>query len=986
MPWQQLGTLAVSAGLPARGLKEVPRETLERILYAMGLPAQEAPPAATAGGAKKPKKEATVPRLAIPGGQAASMKGLSLAATEFLERYPGKPKGRGISHELEDIPVSVVREFAEKLPAGRAKTRAKGAAEEMGPEAGMVDVMDLIRLGPALVGKMTSRGPVAWYSKPLIEEALAFESTEGQQFGQASKDTSNRTKAWAGRWEKELRKTQKMTAGLPGSSHRKEVKSLITPVGNGFTRLEEIIRGKLKATPKEQEIVDQLEKLRKMIGAGAEELGVMRTDAEGKVSRFKTPKGPLLVRQYTQAMRDLRPDSDAFKQLVADITRMNPELGKGVGEGFLRTNIQQGFTRLDATEAARTIKNFPSSSKVGVKIVHWLEVSPFRYATTLVRNASHRFGFVEVFGQDINLRSLEEGETAPLAGRTGEILKGLVRAEGDRGRKVGTDIFRVLHGLPLSLPMAAKPGTWENELYRYFLHLPAGLWRASKLTKAFIVNLPEAAAAGGTYLGFRRVMKAYAMLAKDVASHAVRREKSEFLKQGEELGVLNFTPLHADWAEGRKIEDAVRVLGGILTTPLRAVQFFQEGVATVAATEFAHDLSKGKGSSTDEASLVQFGFSPARVRDYMSGTAGMRAKGYSRERITRRWGDLIREAVSYSIPGHAQASAQRSRAALSRTFNEFIAFNGYFQARLGQGARLSETFGNDPSAANARLMIKFAALSSATGMVSTLLNALFAGVLYEALREMTKSPVEAVVRGFLSNTVSSHGAMLFEAASSGKLSGAFDHIIEAIPAKSAWGVAKDFATGDGYYEGKGITEDPLAGVAQLLREMPAVGLIENGLFGLTFWQLTDVDQGFKTAERAYYRWLDRNAPLPEFPRGTSPSTRHMRIAWGRLKKFQDWNDPVFLKHVGRAFDAKMEEPHVGDKLDARDALASSIRSRRLLSGGKWRKLTEEQRQSMEDFVGPKGWQKLKDMDTLLEKVAEKIGYSSEFMEKADAAK
>jgi len=150
----------------------------------------------------------------------------------------------------------------------------------------------------------------------------------------------------------------------------------------------------------------------------------------------------------------------------------------------------------------------------------------------------------------------------------------------------------------------------------------------------------------------------------------------------------------------------------------------------------------------------------------------------------------------------------------------------------------------------------------------------------------------------------------------------------------------------------------------LAQVSPLVKNIGDGLFGISALALAGDDK-IDDARSAYFTWMQRHAGMkfdnPAAPDKHPEFLSNMRSMVAELRRGSRWGDEDLMNHLKTALKAKDS-----------DAVASSLKSRRVLAGSEFKELTVAQRKDLHDFLGKSQWQLLVSYDRTLEAMADRV--------------
>lgn len=731
-------------------------------------------------------------------------------------------------------------------------------------------------------------------------------------------------------------------------------------------------------TPEQKEVVSKGRSVSHEIAKIAEDIGIEQTDHNGKNPRlFKAGEGEgrqVLVREPTpewaEAMRTKTgPLWDAHIDWLVRKYDWTPE------QAAKQFADARGLTSLDATEIRRGIPVEPEFLDVkDAGTVRLYEARPLEHAERMAFRASQILGARSVLPRFAE--KSEEGKPSfatptglePLPPTAQQFVDKVLNESGPDAAQVVADMVRAMHGLPTK-PTASlfRPGEVGYQTARVVNGL-FGLARASALTMSAPMNLAEPLT-NIAHFGASALRHGY----RETIGSIARGEFAELHRQGVADGFIADTKLNDPWRGDTSSETVVNSLkkaGEILTAPLRMTQDVNEAISYVAARERLAEMKAGNGSKADANALSLLGFNEAQAAAIMRG-----------EGTPAQYERYQRNIVGELAGGKSQRAAQKSSAGLSPTFNSFVWFTNFFQAR----SRVVDRMVRDIAALPASQQLG-QAKQLATFLVATGLGGLAGNVIRQFLTGGSDG-VEDYLREKKSGDWWDVTANIGGLISSGVLGGIGQPIAEAFGAISEPGEAR------GRIADAGIRMlgplDTVLRMAEGKWTVPAVKAVNEGLFGAAVLAITDKDVQLDNAQDSYYRWLRDNRPKDfNKRRGGEEGEQFreaMRAVIDRVAAGESFDDQSLVDAVIEAEAVKMQSEETsraqteeqGGKRDrsdvykdARASVVSSLRSRKILpEPGKF---TTKEAQSLERHLGEKNLQTLRNFDEVLELLAKRV--------------
>lgn len=764
--------------------------------------------------------------------------------------------------------------------------------------------------------------------------------------------------------------------------------------------------GEAELSDAERKIVAMGRRVTLEAGRIAEELGVQTTDSNGKNPRpFKAdPDRRVLVREYTPEMQEARikRSGPLFDAMVSWLEKTYGWTPKEAAEHF---SDAMGLTSVDATEIRRSIPVVPTHLEVpGQGVVRVLESRPLEHAERLAFRNSQVMGARSVLPRNIpepekGARTFPtEANLEPLPQTAQRLVDKVLNEKGPDAAEAVARMVRAMHGMPLQRqPKLFTPGEPGYHFVKVMNHL-LGVRKAAALTMSFAANIAEpisnAAHFGATAVGagYREAMRAL-----------VTGRFADLHREAVRDGFVADTKLNDPWKGDNAVEtveNSLKKVGEILTTPLRMTQDLNEMVSYVAARERLAAMKDGQGTREDASALSLLGFKGPEV------DAMLRGQG-----TPEQYERYQRNIVGKLAGGRSLRSAEKSDLAHSQKFNSLVWFTGFFQARAAAMDQLVRDIAQNKGdrAAAFGQMAKFAAATTIAGIAGNLFKQYLLGGtdgMADYVREKTSDGIGDtslnLLGMFASGVVGGLGQPVADA---------FTALGEPGDSGDKWGktalriigpldVTRQFAD---YmrsaffgvdvpgYENK----DLLGKTAKYLRDvMPAAKAIHEGLFGASMLAISEKSIELDNAQDSYYRWIREHRP-EEFAKrgGDTAETRawrdSMRSVMDLVAAGKTWTDEDLVAAVVDAEAAKMAEIEAKQNLaseqgakaskrrslseiyrDARQAVSSSLRTRQMLPNPG--EMSNEELDSLMRHLGDKNAQTLRDYDEVLEVMAKRV--------------
>ena len=788
-----------------------------------------------------------------------------------------------------------------------------------------------------------ARGVLRFWSEPLLDK-VKRQNDVGGEMERLGRHQLDKVRDLRGEVSEELgafEKAQRIGA-VPA-----ELNNLIPihPEAYGMAgQMAADKQGSVKLSPAAEKVVDQYHQLQLKTGKWFENAGAQIKVGEDWIPFTVDPNRWRFIRSHTMDAYDLfeqatSPARDVLTRVLSDLNGITITESKA----GLDAMKERGLFRRDAAETERVFKIFPAAIKVGGEIIPMLETGFATAGRRLVEKASMRASFIEQFGQDV--------------GASGDISSS---SWVERFHKAGGEpqdainLLRAHNSIPLeTAPKFLKVGSPAHASYRWFKMLD-GLRRTGLLTRAFIPNIPEPLGNIPAFIGARRLAQAYGRI---LASGA-KGEAGDLWREHHRLGATTKEVASWVWRKGRTLEDINRMVRQ-LNVPLKFVSEINDHVATEAARIMVEDLKAGNTTVVDRIRLELLKFSPEEVNDLMAGKAS-----------EELYNSVVSRAPAFT-QFMDQIGGEVSRARASRVWNTLFFAEMFAQGKFRRMAEVtmklketSDAWMADPSKENFQRM---------AGMGQIAGEFFFGSALSGALSIYGKAFLTFGIIGLVDTEISL--GETFSYALFGGVFSALQRVFEGIegeeaPVQKIAEIATpvslamelyNVTTGQGAYRDRSITEAPLDAASIFLDRNLAIS--RNAKSGIASLGLGAVDREMDMALSKYYTWRRKNAPIQFGTGKQDEASRHFRR---NMRKVTD-----LIKDGVSVTDDSVREL-LQEAVQARGSLksvGSSLLSRRILSGQSWSELDSEQREEVEEHLGPELMLKLRRYDALLEALA-----------------
>lgn len=720
-----------------------------------------------------------------------------------------------------------------------------------------------------------------------------------------------------------------------------------------------------------EQVVKDANELTREIREDAAALDVKRKGKDGKQEPVSpVAHGDVMTRQATQDLRDIlaRKAGPAWEKLNEVLAEWN---GFTIADTKAKWTEARSLKILDPIELKRSFKVFPDAIEVNGKIIELLHSDPFAQVTQMVHRAAMRLGVIaSPFGQDLPREKTEGGyetdEPLPYHALVDKIAQ-------ERGRPAADAVaalIRALHGLPSQrLSNFIEP---SHPAYRFAQAANAMLsvWAALKMSMGFVMNAVEPWGAPAARLGPERIGRGH----MDLAGAFMRGELGDLIQQAVDDGILAHDM--RNWkvqGESGALAKTRAVARDVSQTALIPFQFFQhigELIVGAATRHMVDEMKAGRGTQRDVSHAMTLGFDRAKAE-------AMRKGEGSEDNYNR----LLRNTVSSLMGGASQATAEQSAFSRDRVLPSWIRFQGFFTKQVRTLRKIGEEWDNATTAAQraraVQRMVEMMLANAITGTVGAALSNLvtdgFAG-LARWWRELTKDPLHAGSWALLSTLMGGAGTFTVETlktlftGSGDEKERAIGHTVAHFFTPTAFSlelgefVKAMVGLTDPYSEYNGKSPVGKIGIG-LMKLSPLVRTVGEGLFGISAIGLADDDK-VNDARRSYYGWMQRHAGIKFDPQASEEKDiafqSAMRAMVANLRQGRMMNNANVRAELAAALKAKDS-----------DAVAASLRARRITSSQDFKKLTPAQRKSMREFMGD-SWELIQHEDAVLDSMADTV--------------
>lgn len=720
--------------------------------------------------------------------------------------------------------------------------------------------------------------------------------------------------------------------------------------------------------------------LTKKLRSIASRLGMQIRNAEGELVHVREATNyHVLTRMPTKHLTDaiMAGRGELYEDIVSAWAKENNKTEVQIEKMFAdqRATWQdvKGIEKIDPIEVMRQL-DFMSDHIITRrgKTVRLLESNLGRHATRMVESAARRFGFVQEFGQ--NLKA--EGEPSTYSKIISEI-KGPDGKPDHRMQKVAATAFRSAMGMSIHEPRLANvPGFEAGSALHTTLDVAGALMdvaAAAKMTMSPVHNVVEPLGTATALMGADRYAKAEAYYTDALFDGRL----SDVLKERVEIGGFHLSHPEFLWggehSNVENIKAVARSVANTLLKPFEVSQLMRADVVVHHMVEsLVNDMRAGEGRASDVMMLrIVHGFTDAEARAMIEGRGTDahydRVLYNSLARITKR-GEMPVEKSSFGQNKAAQG---------------WVRFTGYFQLqmmKMRQHAILMKEAKTPEQATEAAVgMAKLLGFNMAAFAVSQSVLALLRGGekdLMSVWADMVDNPGSAVAGALIGSFLGAPGSAIAGAVMAG-LTGdkedkdkAFDSLVSmALPVSETihmWQFTHAMlqrASGNAVTEGPYIGKTPLQQLGYFAGlEVPALRTALGGLAGIAP-NYMGTDPNLESAMKVAYRWDDRNGYKGGF--STDDSEEHAKfldVMRGIANRIKAGDDPATVEDMIR-----QGMPDTPDK-----SIIASLMARRMLSGARWTKLSDEDKVRKLKHLGPERIETLRGWDLALEAIADRF--------------
>lgn len=712
--------------------------------------------------------------------------------------------------------------------------------------------------------------------------------------------------------------------------------------------------------------------LTKKLRSIASRLGIKIRNSEGKyVPVRESTDMNVLTRMPTSRMVDAISSGKGslYEDIVSVFAKENGKTEEQIREMFTeqRASWQEvkGLEKIDPIEVMRTLRFMPDHivTRDG-NSVRILETNLGRHATRMVESAAKRFGVIQEFGQ--NLKA--EGEPSTYS----KIIAGV----GDvRMQKVAATAFRSSMGMMLNEPFLASRGIESGSGIHSVAEMASAamdVMAALKMTMSPVQNITESLGTASALLGADRVGAGQKYFADAAMSGTLKDAIQERIAAG------GFHLNHPEFIFGGEtgtvdaVKTAARGAANIAMIPFEATQLAND-IAVHRAIELSvQEMRAGEGRVADTVMLKSLhGFTDAEAKAILEGNG-----------TDAQYDRILYNSLAH-ITKRGELPLEKSALGQSKVVQKIVRFTGYFQRQLmtmRQHAILMKEAKTPEQAHEAAVgmakMLGFNMLAFAAGQT---LYALLRGGEKEVTAlwsDMADRPGSAVASALIGSFLGAPGAAI-----SGSLMAAFsgdqdekaqalDQIRQlALPVNEAINMWQFTHAMLQRASGNAVTEGPYIGKTTLQQlgyfaglEVPALRTALGGLAGIAP-NYMGTDPNLESAMKVAYRWDDRNGYKGGF--STDDSEEHAKfldVMRGIANRIKAGDDPATVEDMIR-----QGMPDTPDK-----SIIASLMARRMLSGARWTKLSDEDKVRKLKHLGPERIETLRGWDLALEAIADRF--------------
>ena len=812
----------------------------------------------------------------------------------------------------------------------------------LGPAGESVDLL----LDPARVAKNVAQ---FWY-KPLLDSIDESGSATGRRVVESARRVVRISDGLFGQWQPMLtayqRKLGREALRGKGAWQRwKDIQALMHAPRLGGRNYGESLFARAVENDElfdllsdyQKEIVEGYREFVEVTGQEAERRGIHIMNGTESQPFRHTPGGRKFLRQFSEDYYQLLQQGESnprvWNALLTALSEMN-DLDHDVTLRQMKRMKAMALDRKQSFEVMRVFPRFPThlwvpDGRGGESVVELMNSDPYTAATSLVRNAAYRMGFVDQFGQG-------HGLGLPADRRSSLELNVQLFADEGGDPKLMEQLFRTLNGLPRVMVEKIKVGTPAWRTLRgadYFVTARAG----GALSTSYLPNMPETLAKLPAAVGARRLAKTYGMFLRGALTKRGRAQLAALRQELIRAGAVQPDVIKTTINPQHRSREISRFVSQVVTSPRRAVDDQNEFIAAAAGLAMAKDLQQGKGTLDDRDALVHlYHFSAADAEAMMDGTASQET-----------YDALVREVVKWSQNTIASPS-ELSRMATGPVSSKAVRFDRFAQFtadRFLQLYRLAAPSlkgkGNAESRRHLKRLATFIAGSSLAGGIQVVMRAaLWGGLvgLKDLWDDAEREPVDFIMEAFLAATFSGSlealrsstlgprvtplpmvaERLMYPLSTAGELYGVMSAVV--------FNVAPELGErGRGPYTG--------------LKSLEAVSVFANRSLSMSgpirYWAsvagIGDRSPEVLSATRSYYRWRAENV------RGISISENRnervedvrFRAAMRRATKASIHGDMKgFVKHINEALGNVNDPQKVADSLRGRRFLPKIDKNKR----------------------------------------------------------
>lgn len=697
------------------------------------------------------------------------------------------------------------------------------------------------------------------------------------------------------------------------------------------------------------------------IGATKEDGTPIRHDPGARIGRrMLTDEAMAAIQQQSGA---------AWNALIEATADLNPGMSPAMAASEF--SPQQTLTVRDATENTRRIPVIPS--RIELDNGHMMQVfedQPFEFVSRLTAVAIPRVAFLSQFGGDL---APSQGAPAVLSSLSvphvpASTYQMLTRVQSTYGEETAMAVARAIqamHGIP-ERPgyqwIGARPGTSEYRIMETISQL-YGVWRAFKLSTAFLPNIFEIWASPASLLGMGNLLSAARDFLSELGTNPMewRSNMVRMLERLRSKSIVSRVDNIENWrisgpSAWHTSRNSMRVVAQSFIKPLKLVSEATAVWIGLAAERAVEDMRQGQKDYGDLLRVMRFSEADAARINAGRGTP-------------IEYGEVLARVEPALMGGLRQQGPEKSPAKLSRGFRTLIPFSDYFQTRalhlasVMKGMKTARTSRQRARAAGR--LLKFLGLSVASGaMMTAFMRLLFGGndSVRQWMNEIAEDPLEQIRLVLMSGLGGGPGVAMWEtgkAVAEGLSSsrGLAEAVASTVAGnlgpvsalteftQYAWSMAASLTDNPNAASRPYLGMDPMEMTAKFWSNLiPAANRLRRGLFGMEFLGIGQ-SPTLENAISAYNRWMRQNGKF------TDPGEFEVTNTYRELRE---------AAREIRAAGGKLSTPEVREQL--RNALKAfggnekefgrRLANRAPIGGSEWEKLSPEEQQSLRRFVGP----------------------------------